>query len=212
MSRPRICAHGGSRSSCTASSTAFPYKPALRPMIAWRIVRDLYPVLDGRGAAEFGGRWNSPGRPMIYAGGSFAIAILERLVYLPTGRVPANQVWAPVDILDTLPVETVDPDDLPGWDAADQAASRRFGDAWHDARRTAVLLVPSAVTKIDRNVLVNPDHPDFPAISTSAPRRVHWDRDRDRRLDRKSHAEGKSVSVRVALGGRGSLEKKKTNK
>lgn len=144
-------------------------------MFAWRVVRDLYRPLDGRGAAEFGGRWNSPGRAVIYAGGSFAIAILERLVYLPSGRIPANQVWSRIDIPDTLPLETVDVGAVPGWDDPDQIASRRYGDGWLDSLRTAVLLVPSAVTKIDLNVLINPDHSDFAAIAAAEPQPVRWD-------------------------------------
>ena len=144
-------------------------------MQAWRIVRDLHPILDGQGAAEYGGRWNAPGRAVIYAGASFAIAILERLVYLPTGRIPANQVWAAIDIPDRVRVEIGEPRDVPDWDAPDQQASRRYGDAWLDSLRTAVLLVPSAVTKIDRNVLINPNHPDFAAITADPPQPVGWD-------------------------------------
>ena len=40
-------------------------------------------------------------------------------------------------------------------------ASRRFGDTWFDQSRTAVLIVPSLVTRIDRNILLNARHRDF---------------------------------------------------
>jgi len=151
---------------------AFPLDPARR---VWRIVRNSFPVLDGRGAALHGGRWNSPGRPVVYASESFALALLERLVYLPTGRIPANQVFAAIRIPTDLPAEAAAVDAVPGWDGGDHRASRAYGDAWHDERRTAVLYVPSVVTRLDRNVVINPEHPDFPGIEVDPPAPVAWD-------------------------------------
>ena len=65
--------------------------------------------------------------------------------------------------------------DLPGWDSASMEASRAFGDRWFDERRSAVLLVPSVVTRIERNVLIHQEHPDFRRISAKPPAAVHWD-------------------------------------
>ena len=53
--------------------------------------------------------------------------------------------------------------------------SRRFGDAWLASRRSLILIVPSAVTKQDRNAVINPDHADFPAIDVTPERPVRWD-------------------------------------
>ena len=39
-----------------------------------------HPVWNGAGAARHGGRWNPQGIPVIYAAGSLALAMLERLV------------------------------------------------------------------------------------------------------------------------------------
>lgn len=147
-----------------------------RPRVAYRIVRNRYPILDGSGAARFGARWNSPGRQVIYAGESFAIAILERLVHLGNARIPANHVFGAIIVPSQVAVEEIAPQDVPDWDADDMAASRRFGDAWFDQRRTAVLIVPSLVTRIDRNVLLNARHPDFPPITATPPAPVPWDR------------------------------------
>lgn len=147
-----------------------------RPRVAYRIVRNRYPILDVSGAARFGARWNSPGRQVIYAGESFAIAILERLVHLGNARMPANHVFGAITVPSQVAVEEIAPQDVPAWDADDMAASRRFGDAWFDQRRTAVLIVPSLVTRIDRNVLLNARHPDFPRITATPPAPVPWDR------------------------------------
>lgn len=143
--------------------------------MAYRIARDIYPVLDGGGAADHGGRWNSPGRRVVYAGASFAIVMLEKLVYLPTRRIPVNEVYVRIAVPADVAVERIGPDDVPGWDREDRIASRAYGDAWYDEKRTAVLVVPSLVTRLDQNVLVNQRHPDFARISATDPSPVIWD-------------------------------------
>lgn len=47
---------------------------------AYRIADRRHKIFDGQGAATFGGRWNSPGRRVIYAAETFAGAMLEVLV------------------------------------------------------------------------------------------------------------------------------------
>jgi len=112
---------------------------------------------------------------VIYAGESFAIAVLEKLVHLPIRRLPRNEVFGSIEIPDAL-AEAIDAVAVPGWDADDMAASRAFGDAWYDAARSCALLVPSVVTRIDRNVLINQTHPDFRRLAPSPARRMVWDR------------------------------------
>jgi RES domain-containing protein len=143
---------------------------------AWRIARDIHIALDGQGAFEQGGRWNSPGRRVVYAGESFAIALLERFAHLPTGRIPRNQVFVEITIPAGVASEELALADAPaGWADDDLVASRAYGDAWYDARRSAVLLVPSVVTRIEQNLLLNPTHPAFAAITTGSPAPVQWD-------------------------------------
>jgi RES domain-containing protein len=143
-------------------------------MQAWRIVHRNFAQMDGEGSARHPGRWNGPGQRTIYAGGSFAIAMLERLCYTGIGRVPATDVWLGIEVPDSM-VEVFDPAVNPGWDRARSAVAKAFGVKWHAQGRSAALRVPSAVTKIDWNLVVNPEHPDFAAISWSAPQPVRWD-------------------------------------
>jgi RES domain-containing protein len=44
----------------------------------YRIADERHAIWDGTGAALVGGRWNSPGRPVIYGSLSYACAMLER--------------------------------------------------------------------------------------------------------------------------------------
>ena len=144
-------------------------------MIAFRIASRRHPIFDGAGAAEYGGRWNSPGRPVIYAAGSLSLAMLEQLAQAGTGRLPHDQVCVEITILDAVSTETVTPSDIPAWDAADRLASRAFGDRWLAEQRSCVLLTPSVIVPTELNVVVNPEHADFAGVTASTPRPLNWD-------------------------------------
>ena len=51
-------------------------------MRLWRLTRRPFADLEGRGAARFGGRWNRPGRPMVYTTAEASLAVLEVRVHL----------------------------------------------------------------------------------------------------------------------------------
>ncbi len=142
----------------------------------FRIADRRFPVFDGTGARMIGGRWNSPGRPVIYAAETFAAALLEVLVHANLGRVPRTHVVIEITIPDAIRIEWLRGRDLPGWDAEDQIVSRNFGDQWLAERRSAVLLVPSMVTAgHEHNVLINPEHRQFAKIIAGKPRDVQWE-------------------------------------
>jgi len=144
-------------------------------MKAWRIAHRAFPIMDGEGAAARPGRWNGPGQPAIYCGGSFAIAMLERLCYARLGRLPKTDVYVEVTIPD-WPIEQFDPAADDGWDRPRSAVAKRFGIDWIADAGSVTLLVPSVVTGIDWNVIINPNHSDFARVTWSPPRPVIWDR------------------------------------
>src|SRR5438876_4176579 len=103
---------------------------------AYRIADRRHRLFDGEGAASFGGRWNSPGRRVIYAAESYAGAMLEVLAHTNIGRIPASQSWIEIIIGNTVKIEEVKEGDVRGWDAHDHHASRAYGDHWYDESRT----------------------------------------------------------------------------
>jgi RES domain-containing protein len=121
-----------------------------------------------------GARWNSPGRRVIYAAETYAGALLEILVHA-SGSLPRSQGYIEIDIPAALSIEVITPEDVPGWDAVSSETARNLGNRWYDERRTPVLLVPSVVTRVEGNVLINQEHPDFPLIRASQPMSVRWD-------------------------------------
>lgn len=134
-------------------------------MRAFRVADMRFPLFDGTGARLLGSRWNSPGRSLIYATETFSGALLEVLVPGNLGRVPKTHAFIEITILETVAIESLTRDELPEWEAEDQVINRAFGDRWISERRSAVLLVPSTVTSgRERNVLINPEHVDFPKI------------------------------------------------
>ena len=64
-------------------------------------------------------------------------------------------------------------DDGIGMPAADVA--RAFGRAWHAEARSALLITPSVVARMERNFVFNTAHPDFARIKPGLETPVWWD-------------------------------------
>jgi len=144
------------------------------PLRAFRIADMRHTIFDGSGAMLHGARWNSPGRRVIYAAETYAGALLEILVHA-SGSVPRSQGYVEIEIPAGLSIEEITQDDVPRWDSPSFEATQDFGDRWYDERRTAVLIVPSVVTRVERNVLINQEHPEFPLIRATQAVAVRWD-------------------------------------
>ncbi len=60
--------------------------------MCFRVVRREYADLSGEGARLYGGRFNPPGIPAVYASQSIALAVLEILVHVDKSEVPNDYV------------------------------------------------------------------------------------------------------------------------
>src|SRR5450432_749856 len=130
-------------------------------MRAWRIADRRHAIFDGTGAALMGGCWNSQGRGPIYAAESYAGALLERLIHSNINALPGEQRYVEIQIPQEVEQEvfTCTEEEL-----VNPRLTRARGDKWFDERRTAVLLVPSVATRVEKNVLLNPGHKQFSLI------------------------------------------------
>ena len=138
-------------------------------MRVWRIARSTHAgsveeMLSGEGAARYGGRWNPKGMPAVYCSENTSLAALEVLVNLarpstfPSYRVLDLDV--PSESIVTAPAPVAD--------------TRRAGA---DLLRTHLaMMAPSAVNPLERNVVLNPAHPDFDAVRPGAIRPFIFDR------------------------------------
>ena len=145
-------------------------------MQIYRIADSRHPLWDGTGAAMVGGRWNSPGQSAIYGSLSYACCMLEILVHANIGRIPTTHCYVVADIPANVTIERHDARSLPlGWDGDDASIARQFGDQWLKEVRSAVLVVPSVVAKLEWNAVVNPFHPAASQLIVSQSQKVIWD-------------------------------------
>lgn len=134
-----------------------------------------YPIFDATGSTIGPGRWNTPGSPLIYSSEHYSTALLEKLVQ-GSGCLPPNQHHIEVTLPRGLSYEVFSPSSLAGWDSMPATASKEFGAQWCQQRRSAILIVPSVVARLNRNVLINPAHSEFGTITASLHEPVYWDR------------------------------------
>jgi len=115
---------------------------------------------------------------VVYTSESLALATLELFVHVRLADAPDDLVAVAADIPDTVAVEEIVASGLPAdWRAypAPEALGA-LGTEWARAGRTAVLLVPSAIVPVERNVLLNPAHPAFRSILVGRPERFAFDK------------------------------------
>ena len=139
------------------------------PKHAYRIVHERYPPFDGGGAYRWGSRWVGPGRRVIHAAQTYALAVLENLVHWQTSALPSRLVCVRVTIPAGLEQERIDEFDRAALTSNDFASTRTLGNQWHDRGRTSVLWVPSAVSPYESNVLFSQRHADFTQIAAAPP-------------------------------------------
>jgi RES domain-containing protein len=130
----------------------------------WRLALGRHHELDGEGARLYGGRWNSPGVPVVYTATHLSLALLEQLVHLNPERLPTAIRAFAIDLPEDASVERAEVSP----DPRDAEACRQHGDAWAASRRSAALIVPSVLVPArlepggvgtdERNVLLNPQH------------------------------------------------------
>ena len=92
------------------------------------------------------------------------------------GVFPENQHFVEIEIPRGVSYEVATPDIVSGWDNPDCVASRSFASTWYEEMRSAILFVPSIVARMERNVIINSLHSEFPDIQVSLEKPVWWDR------------------------------------
>ena len=134
----------------------------------------VYPIFDPTGSRMSPGRWNRMGSPMIYASLSYSTAMLEKLAN-GLGQMPRNQHFIEITIDAGVSFERFSEPHHPGWDGTVMSVTRNYGHAWCVEGRSAILLAPSFVARMELNVLINPAHPDARNIHPDLPRPIWWD-------------------------------------
>lgn len=100
--------------------------------------------------------------------------MLETLVRW-SGAPPSNQHYVEITIPAGISYEVVTDHVLPGWHHPARTVARKFGHAWYEQQRSAILIVPSVVARLERNIIINATHEEFGRITQGLDTPVWWD-------------------------------------
>jgi RES domain-containing protein len=137
-------------------------------------IHDLY----GAGARISGGRWNEKGVSAIYAAESRSLATVEYLVHVPIAMKPKHLGMAVIEIPDSAPKAGISIADLPpNWrDYPAPPELAKIGTDWLSAVSELLLYVPSVVVAGERNIIINPAHPDMKHVKIITVEDYEFDR------------------------------------
>lgn len=141
-------------------------------MRAYRIVKKRHALsaFSGEGARAYGGRWNLPGIPMVYAAHTRALAALESLAHFGGAERRMAFVTFELEIPERLTLQ-LGPEALPrDWRSEEpRPATQAIGSEWQRGGRSAALVVPSVLVPQEYCVLLNPEHRDIDKILVTYP-------------------------------------------
>lgn len=147
-------------------------------MRAFRIVKKRHALtaFTGDGARAYGGRWNLPGIPMVYAAHTRALAALESLAHYGGAERRMAFVTFEIETPDKLAIQ-LEPSQLPrDWRNDEPSPSTQaIGSEWQRAGGSAALMVPSVLVPQEYCVLLNPEHPDTDRVMVSYPEPFTFD-------------------------------------
>jgi RES domain-containing protein len=89
--------------------------------------------------------------------------------------LPPNQHFIEVTVPAGVSYEVFSAAHHPGWEREDCVVARRFGHAWTHEKRSAILIVPSVVARMEDNLLINPGHAEFLRVKHGLHTPVWWD-------------------------------------
>ena len=133
-----------------------------------------FPVWSAEGTRRTSGRWHEAGAEVIYASENYSTAMLETLAHW-NGALPPNQHFIEITIPKAVSYEVVTADVVPGWFTQSAQAARRYGRRWYTDNRSAILIVPSVVARMERNIVINRRHPEFEDLAVGLETPVWWD-------------------------------------
>ena len=150
-------------------------------MVGYRLVRErrAADAFSGEGARRFGGRWNPKNSPAIYGSEHLSLAVVEFRVN-QGGYDPEDMYVYFRFEFDAALIEFVElpPEEWLARFKGDGSitAAQAFGKEWILQKRSAVLSVPSSVIRIERNLVLNPQHADFTKIGVKPPAKLDLDK------------------------------------
>jgi RES domain-containing protein len=100
---------------------------------------------------------------MVYTSENLSLAALELFVHVSPGLIPEDLISIRGRMPDSISVEVLEMSYLPvNWrDYPAPSALQQIGTDWLRGLKSVALIVPSAVNPYERNILLNPAHPEI---------------------------------------------------
>ncbi len=127
-------------------------------MKSYRIATNQYNDTSGEGARLYGGRWNLPGSPAIYAGSSLSSSLLERLTIDP--ELFSSERYVLYSVMEIIIpndlIFTPEEQDLPiNWNSIPSvSSSQKYGSVLLNSG-ILCFAVPSVVDSSSLNYVIN---------------------------------------------------------
>jgi RES domain-containing protein len=130
--------------------------------IVWRVTKaESAKQLDGADNSERGGRWNSPGRGVLYAAENLALAALECFANLGKEQRLKMPEMAAVGLeipdREALVISREEVEERCNGNGGERWC-RGIGDRWLDEARHLALIAPSVIVPREKNIMLNPAH------------------------------------------------------
>jgi RES domain-containing protein len=133
-------------------------------MILYRISNQIYSQdISGKGAALFGGRWNSKGNHALYLSSHISLAVLEILVNYNYEQLMHTAFdIVTFEIKNDKSVESIRNLES-NWRYLAKY-TKEIGDQFLMSKSKLMLKIPSAIIETEYNYLINPEHIEFKKI------------------------------------------------
>jgi len=100
---------------------------------------------------------------MVYASENLSLGALELFVHVAPGNIPADLISIRGKLPDLISTSEIVEIQLPkNWrEYPAPVELQSIGTDWLRGRTSLVLIVPSAINSLEKNLLLNPQHPQF---------------------------------------------------
>jgi len=148
-------------------------------MVLWRITQAEFAAaaLSGLGGLYASGRWHQQGVPVVYLASTWSLAALEILVHLGRRDWKVSYVYHRVEVPNDIATQSLNTEQLPAdWTAQPPVrASQTLGSDWLNAQTHALLQVPSVISPVECNWILNPRHPDAAKLRVTETKPLQFD-------------------------------------
>jgi RES domain-containing protein len=131
-------------------------------------------ALSGEGAKLYGGRWNPPGYPVVYAAESRALAVIEAFVHLTLEARAMHFLLYTITLPRGVRVRHHAKSHV-GSGSPGPTSGREVGRAWLEAGQALALVVPSVIVPQEANYVLDVRHKRFAQLRVSPPEPFSFD-------------------------------------